>query len=82
MLGPVLMYGSETMIWKEKERSRIRAVQMEHLRGLLVIRRMNKVANAWIRELFGVLKGLMKVFSEGLAMLREWRMTGLLRGSM
>ena len=27
LLVIVLMYGSETMIWKEKERSRIRAVQ-------------------------------------------------------
>ena len=26
LLVPVLMYGSETMIWKEEERSRIRAV--------------------------------------------------------
>ena len=34
---PVLMYGSETMIWKEKEMSRIRAVQMDNLRGLLGI---------------------------------------------
>ena len=29
LLVPVLTYGSETMIWKEKERSRIRAVQMD-----------------------------------------------------
>ena len=28
MLVPVLTYGSEIMIWREKERSRIRAVQM------------------------------------------------------
>ena len=28
----VLMYGSETMLLKEKERSRIRAVQMDNLR--------------------------------------------------
>ena len=28
------MYGSETMLWNEK-RSRIRAVQMDNLRGLL-----------------------------------------------
>ena len=49
LLMPVLMYGSETMIWKE--RSRIRAVQMDNLRGLLGIRRMNKVPNAHIREL-------------------------------
>ena len=25
---PVLMYGSETLLWKEKERARIRDVQM------------------------------------------------------
>ena len=38
----VLMYGSETMIWKEKERSGIR--------------RMAKVPNPQIRELYGVMK--------------------------
>ena len=27
LLVPVLIHGSETMIWKEKERSRIRGVQ-------------------------------------------------------
>ena len=35
------MYGIETMLWKEKERSRIRAVQMGNLRGLLGIRKMD-----------------------------------------
>ena len=45
------------VIWREKERSRIRAVQMDNLRGLCGIRRMNKVLNAWIRELCGVNKG-------------------------
>ena len=63
---PVFMYGSETMIWKE-ERSRLGGVQMDNLRGLLGIRRMDKVPNARIRELCGVKKGLM-VFSDGLAM--------------
>ena len=38
---PVLMYGSETMLWKEEERSRTRAVQMDNLRDLLGIRRMD-----------------------------------------
>ena len=32
LLVPVLMYGSETMLWKEKERCRVRAVQMDNLR--------------------------------------------------
>ena len=31
LLVPAFMYGSETMIWKEKERSRIRAAEMENL---------------------------------------------------
>ena len=40
LLVPVLTYGSETVIWKEEEMSRIRAVQMDNLRDLLGIRRM------------------------------------------
>ena len=44
------------MLWKEKEKSRIRAVQMDNLRGLLDIRRKDRVPNAWIRELCGVTK--------------------------
>ena len=35
-----LTYGSETMIWRE--RSRIRAAQMDKLTGLLGIMRMDK----------------------------------------
>ena len=41
LLVPVLKYGSETKLWKEKERSRIRAVQMKNLRILLDINRMD-----------------------------------------
>ena len=50
LLMPVLMYGNETVIWKEEERSRIRLVQMDKIRSLLDIRRMDKVPNTWIRE--------------------------------
>ena len=46
LLVPVLMYGSESMLWKEKERSRIRFVHMDNLRELLGIRRMDRVPNA------------------------------------
>ena len=49
LLVPLLMYGSRTMLGKEKEGSRGRTVQMENLRGLLGIRRMDRVLNAWIR---------------------------------
>ena len=44
------------MLWKEKERSRIRIVQMGNLRNLLGVRRMDSVSNARIRELSGVVK--------------------------
>ena len=53
----VLTYSSETMLWKEKKRSRIR--------GLLGIRRMNRVPNARIRELSGVTKGVDERIDEG-----------------
>ena len=65
LLVPVLMYGSEKMLWKEKERSRIRAVQMDNLRGLLGIRRMERIPNAWIRGFCGVKKGLDERIDEG-----------------
>ena len=52
------MYGSETMLWKEKKISRNRAVQMDNLRGLVGIRRMDRVPIAQIKELCGVTKGL------------------------
>ena len=46
LLVNVFMYGNEIMLWKQKERSRIRAVQMDNLRCLLGIWRMDKVSNA------------------------------------
>ena len=57
LLMPVLLYDSKRMIWREKEMSRIRAVQMDNLRGLLGIGRTDRVPNAQIRELCGVAKG-------------------------
>ena len=47
LLIPVLMYGSETMLRKKKERARIKALQVDNLKGLLGIRRMDRVPNAW-----------------------------------
>ena len=64
LLVPVLIYGSATMIWK-KERSRIRTIKMDNLRGLLGIRRMDKVPNAQIKELCGVMKGVDDRIDEG-----------------
>ena len=58
-----ILYDNEKMLWKE--RSRIRAVQMDNLRGLLGIKRVERVPNAWIMELFGVMKGVNERVDEG-----------------
>ena len=84
MLVPVLMY--ETMFWKEKERSRIRAVQMDSFLGLMGIRKMDRVPISRIKKLCGVKKGLNERIYEGVswgsAIWRGWRVIGLLRESM
>ena len=79
---PALMNDSEKIIWKEKVTSRIRAIQMDNVRSLLDIRKIYKVLNACIRELCGVMKGLLKMLSGGSVMWKEWRMTQLLRKCM
>ena len=61
----ILMYGSETMLWMKNKMSRIMAVQMANLRGLLGIRRMDRVPNVRIRELCRVNKGLDERIDEG-----------------
>ena len=48
-----------------EENSRIRVVQMDTLRGLLGIRRMDKVPNAHIRELCRATKGVDERIDEG-----------------
>ena len=64
LLVAVLIYSSDIMIWK-KERSRIMAVQMDNLRGLLGIRRIDKVSNACIKELCGLTKWVEERIDEG-----------------
>ena len=66
LLVPVITYGSEAILWQEKERSWIRAVQMDNLRGLLGIRRMNRVPNTRISELCEVTNGVDERIDEGI----------------
>ena len=47
------------------ERSRIRAVQMDNLRGLLDTRRIDRIPNTRIRELCRAKKGLDEGIDEG-----------------
>ena len=62
---PVLTYGSETMIWREKERSKIRNEQIDNLGGVWGIRRMDKAPNARIKPLCGITKGIDEKIDEG-----------------
>ena len=64
LLVPVLMYGSECQVWKEKERSRVRAVQMDNLRGMLGVKRIDRMRNERIRELCNVRKGVDEIIDE------------------
>ena len=65
LLVPVLLYGSETMLWKVKVRSRISAVQMDNLKGFLCIKRIDGVLNTQIREFSEVTKGVDERIDEG-----------------
>ena len=51
-----ILHGSETMIYREKERSRIKDVQMDSFRGLLGVRRLDRIPNVQMREICVVTK--------------------------
>ena len=59
---------------------------MDSLRGLLGMRRIDKAPNSWMRELCGVTKRVNERIdesvSDGLTILKEWRMIRLLKGCM
>ena len=61
---PVLLYsGKVRQCYGGRRRSLRRFLQMDNLRGLLGVRRMKRVPNAWNRKLCGIVKGLRKLFS-------------------
>src|SRR5678815_1717427 len=64
MLLPVLLYSSKTMVWNKKYRSKVQCVQMDNLRGVLCVRRIDKMRNEHIRELCGVKKGVNERINE------------------
>ena len=77
---PVLLYCSETMIWREKDNSRIRVVQTYNIRGLLLgeeteYRMYALESCTW----WG--KGWMKELTNGFG-LKEWKTIGFLKGCM
>ena len=51
LLMSVLLYESETVVQREKEKSRIRAIQIDNFRGPLDVSRRYRMPNARIKEL-------------------------------
>ena len=45
------------MEWREKERSRIKVVQMDSLGGLLDIKRIGKLPSTWVKEICEMTRG-------------------------
>src|SRR5678815_5288590 len=66
MLLPVVMYSSETMVWNKRHRSKVQCVQMNNLRGVLGVRRIDKMRNERIREMCGVKKGVNERINESM----------------
>src|SRR5678815_40660 len=66
MLLPVLLHSSETMVRNKKYRSKVQCAQMDNLRGMLGVRRIDKMRNEHIRELCGVKKGVNKRINESM----------------
>ena len=79
LLVPTLMYGIETMVWREKERSRISAGQIDNLRGILSIRSTHIMPNPQVKELCGMKKVMDKSVLWGFGHLEEWGIVKLLK---
>ena len=61
----------------------VKVVQMNNLKGLLGVRRMDRAPNVRIREFCRVGKGVDERIDEsGLVTLKDWIMIGLLKGYM
>ena len=56
LLKPVHLYGDEAMVYRLKKKAWIRAVQMDYLKGLLCIRRMDKGTKYKIKESYEGMK--------------------------
>lgn len=58
------LFDSDSDARKERERSRIKAGQMDNLKAMVRIRRTDRMRHKRIRELVSVYKGVDKVINE------------------
>ena len=66
LLVPVLLYGSETIYGRRMRKLELGLYICTTSRGLLDIRRMDRVQNAWIRESCGVTKRINERIDESI----------------
>ena len=66
MLLPVVMYGSKEMVWSQNYRSEVQTVQMNYLRRVLGVRKIDKMRNEVIIELCRIKKRLNGKISESI----------------
>ena len=65
LIGLVLLYDSKTVVWKEKEKSRIRAEQRQSLEACR-FRRTYRMPKVQIRKLYEVTKGMDERINESI----------------
>lgn len=66
------MYGSETIVWKGRESSKMRAVQMDNLRAIIGLRKTGRMKTKKIRELVDVRK-IDKVINDNIRWYRHMK---------
>ena len=66
MLLLVVMYGSKEMVWSQNYRSEVQTVQMNYLRRVLGVRKIDKMRNEVIIELCRIKKRVNGKISESI----------------
>ena len=65
IIEPTLLYGCETWVMKKRDRKRIEAVEMNCLRNICGVRRIDRVSNAEIRRRCGKSGGVSQKMDQG-----------------
>src|SRR5678815_2173447 len=66
LVGSEMCIRDRTMVWNKRYRSKVQCVQMDNLKGVLDVRRIEKMRNERIRELCGVKKGVNERINESM----------------
>ena len=83
IIEPSLLYGCETWVLNVRGRKRMEAVEMNCLRNICGLRRIDRIPNVEIRRMCGKNVSVSQRMDQGvlrcLNMLKEWGMRGWLK---